>query len=86
MAIEGKGNETIARLLQEDEVLNPTAYWQSKGIGRGGKKTQPNPYKWGKTTVEKILSKQEYCGDIINFKTYSKSYKNKKRRPKYKYK
>ena len=79
MAIEGKGNETIARLLQEDEVLNPTAYWQSKGIGRGGKKTQPNPYKWGKTTVEKILSKQEYCGDIINFKTYSKSFKNKKR-------
>ncbi|MCQ2485789.1 MAG: recombinase family protein [Clostridia bacterium] len=79
MAIEGKGNETIARLLQEDKVLNPTAYWQSKGIGRGGKKTQPNPYKWGKTTVEKILSKQEYCGDIINFKTYSKSFKNKKR-------
>ena len=79
MAIEGNGNETIARLLQEDNVLNPTAYWQSKGIGRGGKKTQPNPYKWGKTTVEKILSKQEYCGDIINFKTYSKSFKNKKR-------
>ncbi len=79
MAIEGNGNETIARLLQEDKVLNPTAYWQSKGIGRGGKKTQPNPYKWGKTTVEKILSKQEYCGDIINFKTYSKSFKNKKR-------
>lgn len=26
-----------------------------------------------------ILSKQEYCGDVINFKTYSKSYKNKKR-------
>lgn len=79
MAMEGKGNETIARLLQEDKILNPTAYWQSKGIGRGGKKTQPNPYKWGKTTVEKILKKQEYCGDVINFKTYSKSFKNKKR-------
>ena len=45
MALEGKGNETIARILQERKVLNCTAYWQSKGIGRGGKKTQPNPYK-----------------------------------------
>jgi site-specific DNA recombinase len=25
------------------------------------------------------LAQQEYCGDVINFKTYSKSYKNKKR-------
>ena len=77
--IEGKGNETIARLLQESEVLIPMAYWQSKGLGRGGKKTQPNPYKWCKTTIAKILAQQEYCGDILNFKTYSKSYKNKKR-------
>ena len=29
--------------------------------------------------MTKILSLQEYCGDILNFKTYSKSYKNKKR-------
>ena len=79
MALEGKGNETIARILQERKILNCTAYWQSKGIGRGGKKTQPNPYKWGKTAVEKILARQEYCGDVINFKTYSKSFKNKAR-------
>lgn len=55
------------------------AYWQSKGLGRGGKKTQPNPCKWCKTTIAKILAQQEYCGDIINFKTYSKSFRNKKR-------
>ena len=77
--IEGKGNETIARLLQESKLLVPMAYWQSKGLNRGGKKTQPNPYKWCKTTVAKILAQQEYCGDIINFKTYSKSFKNKTR-------
>lgn len=79
MCLEGNGYETIARILQEEKILNPQAYWQSKGIGRGGKKTQPNPYKWCKTTVEKILAQQEYCGDIINFKTYSKSFKNKTR-------
>ena len=79
MCLDGKGNETIARELQESEVLIPMAYWQSKGLNRGGKKTQTNPYKWCKTTVQKILSQQEYCGDIINFKTYSKSFKNKRR-------
>lgn len=79
MCLDGKGNETIARELQENEVLIPMAYWRSKGLNRGGKKTQTNPYKWCKTTVQKILSQQEYCGDIINFKTYSKSFKNKTR-------
>ena len=79
MCIEGKGNETIARILQENKVLIPMAYWQSKGLNKGGKKTQPDPYKWCKTTVQKILAQQEYCGDVINFKTYSKNFKNKKR-------
>lgn len=78
MALEGKSSETIARILQERKVLIPMAYWQEKGIRKGGKVTQPNKYKWCKTTVTKILTQQEYCGDIINFKTYSKSYKNKK--------
>ena len=77
--IEGKGNETIARTLQEDKVLVPMAYWQSKGLPRGGKKTQADPYKWCKTTIAKMLSQQEYCGDIINFKSTSKSFRNKTR-------
>ncbi|MBQ8497159.1 MAG: recombinase family protein [Clostridia bacterium] len=77
--IEGKGNETISRMLQESETLVPMAYWQSKGLNRGGKKTQPNPYKWCKTSVAKILSLREYTGDLVNFKTYSKSFKNKTR-------
>ena len=79
MCLDGKGNETIARELQENKVLIPMAYWRSKGLNRGGKKTLTNPYKWCKTTIQKILSQQEYCGDIINFKTYSKSFKNKTR-------
>ena len=79
MCIEGKGNETIARILQENKVMIPMAYWQRKGLNKGVKKTQPDPYKWCKTTVGKILEQQEYCGDVINFKTYSKSFKNKKR-------
>ncbi|MBO5934259.1 MAG: recombinase family protein [Clostridia bacterium] len=35
--------------------------------------------KWRKTTVQKILAQQEYCDDVINFKTFSKNFKNKTR-------
>ncbi len=79
MCLEGKGQETIARILQEREVLIPMAYWYSLGLKRGGKRVQPDPYKWSKSSIAKILANQEYCGDIINFKTYSKSFKNKTR-------
>ncbi|NCA80198.1 MAG: DUF4368 domain-containing protein [Sphingobacteriia bacterium] len=81
MCLEGKGAETIARLLQEQKILVPMAYWHEKGLGRGGKKTQPDPYKWCKTTISKMLAQQECCGDVINFETYSKSFKNKARIP-----
>ena len=79
MSMEGKGQETIARYLQDNKVMIPMAYWYSKGLPRGGKKTQPNPYHWCKSTITKILTQQEYCGDVINFRTYSKSFKNKTR-------
>ncbi len=79
MCLEGKGNETIARILQERKVLIPMAYWKEKGLGRGGKKTQTDPYKWCKSSIAKMLANQEYCGDVINFKTYSKSFKKKAR-------
>lgn len=81
MAMEGKGNETIAATLQARKVLIPMAYWREQGLPRGGKVSQANPYKWCKSSVEKILRQQEYCGDIVNFKTYSKSFKNKARLP-----
>ena len=65
--------------LEKDGVLTPRAYWLTKGIKRPGKGKQQPPTKWNSSTITKILSLQEYCGDILNFKTYSKSYKNKKR-------
>ena len=61
------------------QVVRPRAYWLTKGIKRPGKGKQQPPTKWNSSTITKILSLQEYCGDILNFKTYSKSYKNKKR-------
>ena len=79
MTMEGLGTEQIAAQLERDEILTPRAYWLQKGIKRPGKGKEQPPTKWNSSTITKILSSQEYCGDILNFKTYSKSYKNKKR-------
>ena len=79
MTLEGFGTEQIATRLEKDGVLTPRAYWLTKGIKRPGKGKQQPPTKWNSSSITKILSLQEYCGDILNFKTYSKSYKNKKR-------
>ena len=79
MALEGYGLAETAAQLAADGVVNPTYYCHSRGTSRGGSKSTVEPTKWGHTTVKKILTLQEYCGDVINFKSYSKSYKMKKR-------
>ena len=79
MTVDGYGTEQIAAILSEEKVLTPIAYWREKGVNRPGKSKLRGPYMWNSSTITHILSLQEYCGDILNFKTYSKSYKNKKR-------
>lgn len=76
---EGVGSDQIAIALENDKILTPLNYLKSKGVNRPGKSDVENPYHWNSSTIVKILNTQEYCGDVINFKTYSKSYKNKKR-------
>ena len=79
MTIEGVGTAQIASTLETEGVLTPMNYWKSKGINRGGK-SNASASSWNSSTIIKMLSLQEYCGDVINFKTYTASYKNKKQR------
>ena len=81
LCIDGFGVEKTAAILERDKILKPTDYWKSKGVRKPGKKStvRDSPYCWCKTTVEKILLAREYVGDTVNFKTYSKSFKNKRR-------
>jgi DNA invertase Pin-like site-specific DNA recombinase len=79
MTLEGMGTEQVAAALSDEHILTPTFYLKSKGIRRGGRGTQTDPYHWNSSTITKILSLQEYCGDVLNFKTYSISYKHKER-------
>ena len=79
LTLDGKGSEQIAAYLTEKQIFTPIYYWQSKGIKRGGRQNDAEKYNWNNSTIRKILSAQEYCGDIINLKTYSKSFKLKTR-------
>ena len=80
MHLIGYGVDQIGGVLEKEKVLTPTHYLRAKGIGRGGKKSSKNPHCWNSSTISQILVQQEYLGDVINFKTYSKSYKDKTRR------
>ena len=77
--MDGLGAEQIAARLSEERVLTPTNYWREHGVNRPNRPNTNEPFHWNSSTIITILSRQEYCGDLINFKTYSKSYKNKKR-------
>jgi DNA invertase Pin-like site-specific DNA recombinase len=77
--LDGCGIDQIGVKLETENVLAPNAYAAAHGHKVSGKKTIHGPYAWKHSTISKILSLQEYCGDVINFKTYSKSYKNKTR-------
>lgn len=75
MCIAGLGPTQIAKKLKAESVPTPTEYWSSTGRKCGN---QPSvKYNWCPATVSDILSKQEYCGDTVNFRSTTKSFKNK---------
>ena len=77
LCVSGLGPTQIAKRLKAEKVLTPTEYWNS--IGRKCSKPPAISYSWVADTVSGILDKQEYCGDTVNFRTTSKSFKLKKR-------
>ena len=78
LRLDGFGTNQIADWLTEHKILTPVAYKKSKGLPTRHQ-ANDNPYLWKNASIYKILTMREYCGDVVNFKTYSKSYKNKKR-------
>ena len=77
MCVDGFGPTQIAKKLKAEKVLTPTEYWSS--IGRNCGKRPAVLYNWCSATVADILSKQEYCGDTVNFRSTTKSFKNKRK-------
>lgn len=78
MNAEGIGPYEIARILYKDKVETPAVYLGKKGIGFWKSKEDfPNPYNWSGYMVGQILSKPEYIGHTVNFRSHKESYKDK---------
>ena len=75
--VDGLGPTQIAKHLKAAKVPTPTEHWSN--IGRNCSNLSAVPYNWCSDTVANILSKQEYCGDTVNFRSTTKSFKNKKK-------
>ena len=78
--LEGKGTAQISDILTADKVLTPMNYWLSKGIRRGGLPKSADVCAWYHSSIDVMLSREEYCGDIINFKSSSRVFRQKKRK------
>ena len=79
LSAEGKGPQTIAKILMNDRVERPSYYLAQKGWGtRQSNADMSRPYDWTNSTVRDILAKPEYMGHTVNFRAYKPSYKDKK--------
>ncbi len=78
LTIEGYGPYEIARILFDDKIETPAVYFgkQNKGVWKS-KEEFPNPYNWSGFIVGQILSKPEYMGHTVNFRSHKQSYKDK---------
>ncbi len=74
LCLSGLGPLQIAKQLEREQVLTPTAYFNS--IGRATRNSMPAyPYLWAESTVENILANRQYTGCAVNFKSTTVSYK-----------
>lgn len=74
LCLAGRGPSQIARQLENEKVLTPTAYFNS--IDRKTSNPPPqNIYGWSTTSVKNILENRQYTGCTVNGKSTTISYK-----------
>lgn len=74
LCLAGRGPLQIAKQLEEENILVPSAYYES--IGRTHAQKVPTDYcKWDQKTVVGILENRQYTGCAVNFKSTTVSYK-----------
>ena len=79
LCVQGYGVSQIANEISKRHIMNPTAHAKASGISiPDNREDEDNRYKWRGSTISHLLSRQEYLGHTVNFKTYRKSYKQKK--------
>jgi len=74
----GKGPNQIARVLTQEQVLNPTNYYYRKTGSSHKSLDTAMPYRWTSSSVTAILNNRTYLGHMPGLRTTTLSYKNKK--------
>ena len=75
LCVSGYGPQQIAREMMRRSYMNPTAYARAHGRATPDNRTVGDDYTWQNSTISHILTRMEYLGHTVNFKTYRKSYK-----------
>jgi DNA invertase Pin-like site-specific DNA recombinase len=78
LCMQGYGPTQIAKELTKRRIMNPTAHAKANGVNIPDNRGHDDDYIWRGSTIVHMLSRQEYLGHTVNFKTYRKSYKQKK--------
>ena len=74
LCLAGRGPLQIAKQLEKENILVPSAYYES--VGRTHAQKVPSDYcKWNQKTVVGILENRQYTGCAVNFKSTTVSYK-----------
>lgn len=69
--MDGKNRNQIAVYLKNEQILTPTFYLKQhdRETAKSRQLNEEKRYNWNKATLTHILTRQEYCGDVVNFKT-----------------
>ena len=74
LCLAGRGPSQIARQLEKEKILVPSAYYESVGRSHA-QKVPTNPYSCDQKTVVGIIENRQYTGCAVNFKSTTVSYK-----------
>ena len=75
LTLEGLGPMKIARRLEDEQILSPTAYYLENGRKSSNDISARGKCAWSTTSVRHILENRQYTGCTVNFKTSLVSYK-----------
>jgi len=80
--VSGAGYRTIVRVLNGDGILSPSAYKRQQGsryVNRNAELSSSGDM-WTQSTIARILGNEVYTGTLVQGRSHSISYKNRKRR------
>ena len=78
LCISGYGPSQIASELERRQIEIPVVHAKKNGVTLPAQSDGFSPYAWGDTTISRLLTRQEYLGHTVNFRTRKKSFKCKK--------